>query len=133
MRTRELNNVLKKLNAEIRALERRSQSGLLAGALVVQGRAQRKVPVEYGNLRASAYARRMPENPNAVEVGFSAAYALYVHENLEPKLRGQKRPSGLGVYWGPAGEPQFLTKALRESHKEIVELVRSHGHVGGKK
>lgn len=48
-------------------------------------------------------------------LGFSAPYAIYVHENMEQKWRGLPRrpnPPKSGVYWGPAGEPKYLTRTL---------------------
>ena len=74
----------------------------------MQRRSQSKVPVEYGNLRASAYTRKAIDEAFTVEVGYSAAYALEVHEIMEPKRAGQPRPSGLGVYWGPRASRSFL-------------------------
>lgn len=94
-----------------------------------QAEAQRRVPVHKGNLRASAYTRKAQTNPKAVEVGFTAAYAIYVHENLEQKLKGKPRPDGTGVYWGPNGEPQFLTKAIQAKRDEALEAIRSYAEV----
>lgn len=55
------------------------------------------------------------------KVGYSANYALYVH-NAPGKLLGKgiARPSGKGVYWGPHAEPKFLTKAA-EKTKDLVD------------
>jgi hypothetical protein len=94
--------------------------GFRAAALVVQRRAMQRVPIEYGNLRASAYTRPIE---GGAEVGFTAKYAVYVHENTEQKLKGKKRPSGLGVYWGPDGQPKFLESAVKDSQPEIIRIV----------
>lgn len=53
------------------------------------------------------------------KVGYSANYALYVH-NASGKLSGRPRRSGKGVYWGPHAEPKFLTKAA-EKTKDLVD------------
>jgi hypothetical protein len=58
-----------------------------------------------------------------VEVGFAAPYALFVHENLEMKLKGQPRPSGKGVYWGPSGQAKYLEQPAREMRGELGKLV----------
>ncbi len=52
----------------------------------------------------------------SVITGFTAAYALYVHENMEMKLAGQPRPKGRGFYWDPQGisGPKFLEGPARE-------------------
>lgn len=114
------------LNREVENIKDRTVAGLLAGGLIIQREAQQNVPVEYGNLRGSAYTRKAMGNANAVEVGFTAAYALYVHENLEQTLKGQPRPSGLGVYWGPNGGPKFLERAVRDRTDDVVRAVASY-------
>lgn len=88
------------------------KKALLYLGLMVESRAKGKTPVEYGFLRASAFTERDAEGFN-VRVGFSAAYAPYVHEATDEKLRGMPRPSGLGTYWSP-GESKFLEKAIEE-------------------
>lgn len=60
----------------------------------------------------------------SVLVGYTAAYAIYVHENREPKHAGEPRPSGLGVYWGPSGRPGFLLDVFREMKAEIASIVK---------
>lgn len=67
----------------------------------------------------------MPEKATVL-VGFTAKYALFVHENLNPKTLGQNvpRPSGLGVFWGPAMfGPKFLEAPARMFAKDIVNIV----------
>lgn len=105
--------------------------GLLAASLLIQARAQKRVPVEYGFLRGSAFARRSPDGKLQVEVGFSAAYAKWVHDLTAEKLRGQPRRSGLGTYWNP-GESLFLLKALVETRiGEITSLIAGFMRRGG--
>jgi hypothetical protein len=47
-----------------------------------------------------------------VTVGYRAPYAIFVHENLEMKLRGLPRRSGIGVYWGTPGGSRGQSKYL---------------------
>jgi hypothetical protein len=52
-----------------------------------------------------------------VTVGFTAAYALYVHEKVEMKLKGQPRPGkNRGRFWDPQGRAQakFLEEPARQ-------------------
>lgn len=121
-------DVVRNLNAEVRRIKGASIEGLLAAGLIVQAHAQRNVPVEYGNLRASAYTRKSPEDPSTVEVGFTAAYAVFVHENMEQVLKGDPRPSGLGTYWNPGG-PKFLERALDENRAAILEQIRRRARI----
>lgn len=100
------------------------RAGLWAGGLVVEGEAKKRAPVEYGKLRASGYTSRVSEvNREKVFVGFSTHYALYVHENLEAKWKGKKRKSGIGVYWGPKGEPRYLYNALASKGDQVKRLA----------
>lgn len=119
----------KRINEELEKLEKRSLAGLLAAGLLVLRRSNKKVPREYGFLIGSGEARKSPEDENVVEVVYGAEYAAYVHENLEMKLKGQPRPSGLGEYWGPQGEAKFLEKAMNESVQDIVKVVAAYADV----
>jgi hypothetical protein len=114
-----LNRRLASLPAELQAAGAR---GAFAAGLMVQGKSQENTPVEYGVLRASAYTQR---TANGAEVGHSAEYAIYVHENMEQKLKGEPRPSGLGTYWNPGG-PKFLERAVNENLSEISDLVEGY-------
>lgn len=89
----------------------------------------------------------------AVEVGYTAAYALYVHENMEiwpPGMRLKGLPRGLGFsqkdgvvfvpkgilagtaggaargfYWDPQGkaQPKFLESVVREDRDAIWRAI----------
>ncbi len=74
-------------------------------------------------LRSKA-AKAAKDNGAVVAVGYTAAYALYVHENMEQKLLGQPRPSGLGTYWSPNGQPKFLEGPARELRPELAAIVK---------
>jgi hypothetical protein len=76
--------------------------------------------------------------PNIV-VGYTAAYALHVHENVEMKLKGEPRKSrgkgkpGRGKYWDPQGRAQakFLEQPAREMGKKLGTLVGEKMKKGG--
>lgn len=62
----------------------------------------------------------------SVLVGFTAAYALFVHENVEMKGRGQpRRKPSKGNYWDPPGRGQakFLEEPARVLSRELVEIA----------
>lgn len=63
----------------------------------------------------------------SVAVGYSAAYALYVHESIEMKLKGQKRRGarGKGMYWDPQDRAQakFLEQPARELRPELRRII----------
>jgi len=124
---RSLKDAMDRLNAAISKLEGVSIEGLLdAGHMIIEA-AKLRVPREYGFLAANTFVRRAQNDPLAVEIGFSQHYAAYVHENLEQKLKGAPRPSGLGVYWGPSGEPRFLANRLNENHGPVLEILQRRG------
>lgn len=106
-----LDEAIASINEEIGKINGRTTGGLLAGGLIIQRRSQELVPVKYGFLKASAYTRKTPEDPKVVEVGYSAAYALYVHENLEAHHT--------------VGQAKFLEVAVEEKKDEVVQAVAS--------
>lgn len=115
----DLNRQLKKLAKESPAAVRRAS---FAGGLVIQRASQENTPVEYGNLRGSAYTQK---TALGAEVGHTAEYALFVHENMEQVLKGEPRPSGLGTYWNPGG-PKFLERAVNENAEEVRDIVEAY-------
>ena len=116
----ELNRALAELSPEV---TKEVEAGIYAGGLVIQAEAQKNTPVEFGNLRGSAYTQRAMIG-SGVEVGYSAEYAIYVHENMEQTLAGESRQSGLGTYWNPGG-PKFLERAVNEKADEVLDQVRA--------
>ena len=129
--TRGFDEALRNLNRRVLSIQNLSLDGLLAGGLVIQADAQRHVPVEYGVLRQSAYTRKVRGGASpVVEIGFTASYAPYVHENLEMKWKGQRRRSGKGVYWGPQGEARFLANAVTRQSDKVVEIAARRAEQG---
>lgn len=122
----QVKHVLGNLNKEIDAIEGRTRAGMLAAGLVIERESNQHVPREYGNLVNSSYVRKGMDDPDTVEIGYGASYAVYVHENVEPKHAGEKRPSGLGEYWGPHGEPRFLTNAVDRMSDEVLRIIASY-------
>lgn len=123
---------IKGLNDRLNAIRAASMKGVFTAGLIVEAEAKRRVPVEFGKLRASGYTQRHPTKAGSVTVGFSAAYAFWVHENVEAKWRGKKRKSGNGVYWGPKGEPKYLENALRDKKKEVLAAISGEARRGSR-
>jgi hypothetical protein len=67
-----------------------------------------------------------------VSAGYASPHAIHVHENREMKLKGQPRPSGIGVYWGPTGRAGFLTDVALQMrgllHHYLVSLLKVGMH-----
>ncbi len=60
-----------------------------------------------------------------VIVGYTAAYALWVHESVEMKWEGEERRSGIGEYWGPHGQAKFLEAPARYLAAELGRIART--------
>lgn len=124
-----LNDVLNRMNLEINGIKNRGFDGLLEAGLKIEAASNKRAPRDLGNLVGSSYARKAQDGSLSVEVGYTAEYAVYVHENLEMKLKGEPRASGRGVYWGPKGESKFLEKTVRENEKAIVQIIQKRASV----
>jgi hypothetical protein len=75
---------------------------------------------------AGMAAKAKTDSEATVKVGYTASHALWVHEIMEPKTLGQgiKRPSGLGVFWGPSHYgPKFLEGPAREFRKDLGKIA----------
>jgi hypothetical protein len=118
-----LQNVLNNLNKEVSKIKKRSLSGLLKAGFILERDSNKHVPIETGVLRASSYVRRAQDNRNAVQIGYSSSYAIFVHENVEMILKGKQRPSGLGKYWGPQGEAKFLENSITRKSKDMIRAI----------
>ena len=113
-----------------KAIADRVALGLQAAGLELQRASQLLVPVEFGNLKASAYTTSKGKGfGTIVEVGYTAAYALYVHEKVAMKLKGQARtpsPPHQGRYWDPQGRAQakFLEAPARTMVPQMIATIR---------
>lgn len=77
-------------------------------ANLILGESLQEVPVDKGNLRASGYVDPDKEK-EAVYIGYSADYALPVHERLEVKHVN--------------GKAKFLTDPLEKTSKGMGERI----------
>jgi Zn-dependent metalloprotease len=108
------------MNKEIAAIENRSVGGLREAALLVKADAMKQTPLKTGNLRGSAYTQNAgTKSEPSVEIGYTAAYAVYVHEIAENKH--------------PIGNWKFLQYALQNSVARTLEIIRQAATVGGAK
>lgn len=61
-----------------------------------------------------------------VIVGYTASYALHVHELVDMKLAGKpRRPPSKGRYWDPQGRAQakFLEEPFRTERNKMIKIV----------
>ena len=128
-----LEDALDEINTAIAGVKDKSQAGFWEAGLKILNKAQHELrgSVITGNLRASAYARpadgsairpdpeKLDTSQNepipgdhigdlGVEVGFTAVYALNVHENLEG-----------------ARTPKFLERPVMANIKSIIAIIKA--------
>lgn len=110
-----------------------TEKGIKLAALYLFREAQLRVPVDLGNLKASGSVRHEGSGFKTVAgIVYTAAYAIFVHENVEMKGRGLPRPPGhKGNYWDPPGRGQakFLEEPARTERDTLVEIVRESARV----
>jgi hypothetical protein len=134
-------------------LQRRKQQevqkltvGLVKAGRFLQGQSMNVVPVDYGFLKASAYTAVFGANTPDVEVnvGYNAAYALFVHENTQAvhgrnfntkhakelaaaKKKKRKHQSVKGPFRhdrGPNQQAKFLEAPFRIHKQTLLDIVK---------
>ncbi len=123
---------LKRIDAQI---ARGVARGLKRGGLLLQRESQKIVPVDKGPLKASAFTRNVGGSgfKTDIIVGYTAGYAVYVHEDLEAahgaafneKYAKQiansknKRFRSRGVNQ----QAKFLEQPARQLKQEILKII----------
>lgn len=108
----------------ITAEQKSVRKGLQKAGIFIKGEAVMLAPVEFGNLRVSAYYNTdISRGLARLRVGFTSKYAPYVHE-APMKLKGQPRKGEghSGTYW-QGGENKFLQKAVNRNKFEILKII----------
>jgi hypothetical protein len=119
-------NILKNLKLSQAQIALRIPLALKATGLTLQAASQKAVPVDLGNLKASAFTRAASSGINTtVTVGYTARYALFVHELTEMKGKGKpRRAPSKGKYWDPQGRARakFLQGVAQEMEPKLRGL-----------
>lgn len=110
------------LNRQIKKIKGFSMKGLLEGSILIRRDMDVTpplVPIDLGNLRASWFVSSFffPRGPSVV-MGFSANYAIYLHEDLTRKN-----------YKRPGSGPKFLEEAVKRNTSEILAIVAKTTHI----
>lgn len=105
------NKVVREMNKRIAQVKARTRGGMQEAALVVRREAQLLTPVNTGNLKGSAYTEITSDLRRGVGavIGYTAAYAPYVHENLDAHHA--------------VGQARFLATALVKKAKEVYRII----------
>jgi hypothetical protein len=95
--------------------------GLVKAGLALLRASQKIVPVDTGNLRSSGFTRAEGTGwQTKVSVGYTASYAVFVHENLENRHKKGKKA-------------KFLEEPARTMHKQLQQIIRDEVKKGIKK
>lgn len=90
--------------------------GLIKASVVIMRDMEKTppiIPIDTGNLRASRFTTSHWEGKNPrVVLGFSAYYAVFVHENLEAKNWSR-----------PGSGPKFLEAAIKRNEAEVKRIL----------
>ena len=133
--------VLARFREAHRRHRRLLRAGCLKAGLHLQRKSQDIVPVQLGNLKASAFTRDIaPEGQDTdVVVGYTAAYAIYVHENMEAThgsdynaLHAEEIANPNRKHTAKSGnfnrgsnqQAKFLERPFREEQATIRQIIR---------
>lgn len=103
-------------------------SGLYMAGEYIMAQSKDLAPVDTGNLRASGFVELPDVSGAVVNVklgygGFSAAYALMVHENPRAGKTGGLSPSGRKYKtWAKVGQWKYLEKPFMEAVAQNITL-----------
>lgn len=123
-RVRGISECRRNTQAFVDDVNRRAVRAVTAGLIVGASHATRYTPIDTSTLINSQY-RDVRVNGVMItgRVGYSANYAVYVHE-ASGKLKGEPRNSGSGNYWDPSAKPKFLQAGFEEARQEIGEAIK---------
>ena len=136
-----MEQVLAAINNYITKNLKATEAGLKAAALVINADAVKMAPVDTGNLRGSAYIRKVTiDGSVGYEIGFGASYAVFVHENPRAGKTGGFSPKGKKYFKGKkltkkssgfsqVGEWKFLEKAVFKNTRKILEIIKGYSVV----
>jgi len=122
------NNVSKSYNKLIgRITGVMTEEAVTKIAIVGQANAAQLTPIDTSNLINSQFRNIRREGDGwTATVGYTAAYAFFVHEAKGVLLgAGVSRGKGRGNVWDPGAEPQFLRKGFeRDGATEIQQIIK---------
>lgn len=124
--------VKRNLNKEIQGIKGRSMKGLIESAIIVRVDMEKtppKIPVDTGNLRASWFTTQVRTLKGiGLIMGFSANYAILVHERVEGAPWGDGTVGK--VNWNRSGSgPKFLQASLFRNAPLILQTIQKNARV----
>jgi len=125
-----LPQLVKKLKLLYPTCGKGMERGLKKAGIHLLGKSQKEVPVDKGILRASGFVRKTNGSGMNAEigVGYTAEYAIYVHENLDA-VHGaeynQKYADGSEKQRGPNQKAKFLEDPAREERGTMFSIIEA--------
>jgi hypothetical protein len=120
------------LNKEIKGIKGRTMKGLIESAIIVRvdmDKTPPLIPIDTGNLRASWFTVQLRTLKGiGLIMGFSANYAVLVHERVE----GAKWGDGVvgKVDWNRDGSgPKFLQASLFRNAPLILKTIQENARI----
>ena len=134
-----IENVMTGLNQKLLEYEINGVKGMKSAAGFIRGDMERvppKVPVgDTGVLRASWFvseASDLKTKKRSVLFGFSANYAIYVHERVQGSPWGDNVVGDIN--WNrPGSGPKFLEASMKRNVFKILLIIRGKMTMGGTK
>lgn len=122
-----MKELMHNINKELESIKGRTAKGMILAAIHVRrdmDKTEPKIPVDTGKLRASWFAENVKgRHGPAVLMGFSANYAVWVHENLESKNKKE-------INWNRQGSgPKFFQDSLLRNRNEIIKIIADNAQV----
>ena len=106
-----VNEVIKNLRKVKGILAEEIGVNLKRAGLFLQRKSQQIVPIDKNNLRPSAFTRSEGKGfKTDVQVGYTAAYAVYVHENLEARHR-------------PGKSAKYLENPMKQNRDKLLKII----------
>ena len=144
-----VDTVIRNLKKAGDTLGRGTARGLKSGGVFLERESRKIVPVQLGNLKASSFTRNIGGTGFRTDiiVGYTAEYAVYVHEDLEKAhgeafnikhareiaaAAGTPRGTAKGGFFkrGKDQQAKFLEKPAREKRREILGIIHREANRG---
>lgn len=111
-----IDTVIRNMNGSIAKIKKQVLGGLYNAGIMIKGKALPLTPIDESNLRGSAYVNNpvITSQGPVVEIGYTADYAVYVHERTE-------------LHHAPPTQAKFLEDAIKTNTGAILNLIRGAG------
>lgn len=127
-------SVLTRIKRASQAIEDGAQRGLKKAGLLIIRESLKIVPVDTGNLRSSWFVRHDKGRGSSaiVELGYTASYAIFVHENLDVThgsafnaKHADAIAAGLEHSRGPNQTAQFIMIPALRLRAQVIAIIRA--------